>query len=113
SMEPVLTYSDRRDLREKVWRTYYSRGDNKDAHDNTREIIPRILKLRYDKARLMGFDSYAAWKMQDTMAKTPEAAMAQMMQVWPAAIGRVRQDVADMQKAADQEGGGKDPATAT
>jgi peptidyl-dipeptidase Dcp len=106
AMEPFLTYSDRRDLREKVWRTYYSRGDNKDAHDNTVSIIPQILKLRYEKARLMGFESYAAWKMQDTMAKTPEAAMAQMMQVWPSAIARVRQEVADMQAVADKEAGG-------
>lgn len=107
SMEPFLTYSDRRDLREKVWRTYYNRGDNKDAHDNTKELIPRILKLRYEKARLMGFDSYAAWKMQDTMAKTPKAAMDQMMQVWPAAIARVRAEVADMQAVADKEVGGQ------
>lgn len=112
SMEPFLTYSDRRDLREKVWRTYYSRGDNKDAHDNTREVIPQILKLRYEKAQLMGFQNYAAWKMQDTMAKTPEAAMAQMMQVWPSAIARVRQEVADMQAVADREAGGKAPPIA-
>jgi peptidyl-dipeptidase Dcp len=112
SMEPFLTYSARRDLREKVWRTYYSRGDNKDAHDNTVAIIPRILKLRYEKARLMGYDSYAAWKMQDTMAKTPDKAMAQMMQVWPAAIARVRQEVADMQAIADKEAGGKAPPIA-
>jgi peptidyl-dipeptidase Dcp len=103
AMEPFLTYSDRRDLREKVWRTYYSRGDNKDAHDNTVSIIPQILALRYEKARLMGYPNYAAWKMQDTMAKTPEAAMAQMMQVWPAAIARVRQEVADMQAVADAD----------
>jgi peptidyl-dipeptidase Dcp len=112
AMDPFLTYSDRRDLREKVWRTYYSRGDNKDAHDNTVSIIPQILKLRYEKARLMGFQSYAAWKMQDTMAKTPEAAMAQMMQVWPAAIARVRQEVADMQAVADKAAGGKAPPIA-
>ena len=117
AMEPFLTYSDRRDLREKVWRTYYSRGDNRDAHDNTTSIIPQILKLRYEKARLMGFSNYAAWKMQDTMAKTPEAAMAQMMQVWPAAIARVRQEVADMQAVADSEAkngeaGGKAPPIA-
>jgi peptidyl-dipeptidase Dcp len=107
SMEPFLTYSDRRDLRETVWKTYYNRGDNKDAHDNTLTIIPRILKLRYEKAQLMGYPSYAAWKLQDSMAKTPEAAMAQMMQVWPAAIARVRQEVADMQAVADREAGGK------
>jgi peptidyl-dipeptidase Dcp len=112
AMEPFLTYSGRRDLRERVWRTYYSRGDNKDAHDNTLAVIPEILRLRYEKARLMGLPSYAAWKMQDTMARTPEAAMAQMMQVWPAAIGRVREEVAAMQAVADKEIGGKAPAIA-
>lgn len=112
SMDPFLTYSDRRDLRETVWKTYYNRGDNKDAHDNTVAIIPQVLKLRYEKARLMGFDSYAAWKMQDTMAKTPDKAMAQMMQVWPAAIARVHQEVADMQAIADTQAGGKAPAIA-
>ena len=112
SMEPFLTYSDRRDLREKVWRTYYSRGDNKDARDNTVSIIPRILQLRYEKARLMGYPDYASWKMQDTMAKTPAKAMELMMQVWPATLARVREEVADMQAIADKEAGGKAPAIA-
>jgi peptidyl-dipeptidase Dcp len=101
-MDPFLTYCDRRDLRETVWRTYYSRGDNRDANDNTVDVIPSILKLRAEKARLLGFDSYAAWKLQDTMAKTPDQAMAQMMRVWPAATARVREEVADMQAIADQ-----------
>jgi peptidyl-dipeptidase Dcp len=103
SMDPFLTYSDRRDLREKVWRTFYSRGDNKDAHDNTRTIIPDILKLRYEKSHLMGYPDYAAWKLQDEMAKTPQNAMSLMMQVWPAAVARIHQEVADMQKVADGE----------
>jgi peptidyl-dipeptidase Dcp len=112
SMEPFLTYSDRRDLREQVWRTYYSRGDNKDAHDNTLTLIPRILKLRYEKARLMGYPDYASWKMQDTMAKTPAKATDLMMRVWPATIARVRQEVADMQAIADKQAGGKAPPIA-
>ena len=103
SMDPFLTYSDRRDLREKVWRTFYSRGDNKDVHDNTKTIIPEILKLRYEKAHLMGYPNYAAWKLQDEMAKTPENAMHLMMQVWPSAVARIHQEVADMQKVADAE----------
>ncbi|MGC1304328.1 MAG: M3 family metallopeptidase [Caulobacteraceae bacterium] len=103
SMDPFLTYSDRRDLREKVWRTFYSRGDNKDAHDNTTTVIPRILALRAEKAKLMGFPNYAAWKLQDEMAKTPQAAMGLMLRVWPAAVARVHQEVADMQAVADQE----------
>jgi len=103
SMDPFLTYSDRRDLREKVWRTFYARGDNRDAHDNTLKVIPRILQLRAEKAKLMGFPNYAAWKLQDEMAKTPDAAMALMLRVWPAATARVHQEVADMQAVADQE----------
>ena len=103
SMDPFLTYSDRRDLREKVWRTFYSRGDNKDVHDNTKTIIPEILKLRAEKAHLMGFKSYAAWKLQDEMAKTPENAMALMLRVWPSAVARIHQEVADMQAVADSE----------
>ncbi len=106
SMDPFLTYSDRRDLREKVWRTFYSRGDNKDAHDNTKTIIPEILKLRAEKAHLMGYPNYAAWKLQDEMAKTPENAMTLMMRVWPATVARIHEEVADMQKVADAEHAG-------
>ena len=103
SMDPFLTYSDRRDLREKVWRTFYARGDNKDVHDNTKTIIPQILTLRAEKAHLMGYPNYAAWKLQDEMAKTPENAMHLMMEVWPSAVARIHQEVADMQKVADAE----------
>jgi peptidyl-dipeptidase Dcp len=99
-MDPFLTYSSRRDLRERIWRTFYSRGDNGDGHDNTQTIIPQILTLRAEKAALMGFESYAAWMLQDTMARTPQQAMEQMMQVWPSAIGRVREEVADMRAIA-------------
>ncbi len=102
-MDPFLTYADRRDLRESIWRTYYSRGDNGDGNDNTKTIIPRILKLRGEKAALMGFANYAAWKLQDCMAATPDRAMEQMMQVWPAARGRAREEVAAMQVLAGAE----------
>jgi peptidyl-dipeptidase Dcp len=111
-VDPFLTYADRRDLRERVWRTFYSRGDNRDANDNTVSIIPAILKLRAEKAALLGFPSYGAWKLSDTMAKTPDQAMAQMMRVWPAATARVREEVADMQAAADRLAAGKAPAIA-
>ena len=72
SMEPFLTYSDRRDLREKVWRTYFSRGDNGDANDNN-AIITEILKLRAERARLLGYPTHAHWRLENTMAKTPGA----------------------------------------
>jgi peptidyl-dipeptidase Dcp len=103
SMDPFLTYSDRRELREKVWRTYYSRGDNRDAHDNI-EIIKRILKLRAERAKLRGYPTHAHWRLDDAMAKTPERAMDLMMRVWPAAVARVHEEVAEMQAVADQEG---------
>jgi peptidyl-dipeptidase Dcp len=105
SMDPFLTYSDRRDLREKVWRTYYSRGDNGDAHDN-KKIITEILGLRAERATLLGYPTHAHWRVADSMAKTPENAMSLMMQVWPAAVAREHEEVTDMQKIADAERAG-------
>ena len=102
SMDPFLTYAERRDLREKVWRTYYSRGDNGDAHDN-KKIIAEILVLRAQRARLLGYPTHAHWRVADSMAKTPEAAMSLMMQVWPTAVARVHEEVADMQAIAERE----------
>ncbi|WP_162427233.1 M3 family metallopeptidase [Pontibacter pudoricolor] len=100
SMDQFLTYSDERALREKVWNTYYSRGDNGDATDNNQNIA-KILKLRNERVKLMGYDNYAEWRLQNRMAKNPENAMALMNAVWPAAIARVKEEVADMQKVAN------------
>lgn len=100
SMDPFLTYSDERDLRETVWRNYYSRGNNGDANDNNALII-EILQLRDERAALLGYDNYAQWQLQNRMAKVPEAALALMQAVWPAAIAQVKKDVADMQALAD------------
>jgi len=106
SVDPFLTYASRRDLRENVWRTFYSRGDNGDAHDNN-AIIQRILKLRAERAKLLGFATHAHWRLENnSMADTPEAAMNLMMRVWPAAVARVHEEVAEMQAIADQEAKG-------
>ncbi len=105
SMEPFLTYSSRRDLREKVWRTYYSRGDHGDAHD-TKKIITEILKLRAERAVLLGYPTHAHWRLENSMAKNPENAMALMKSVWTPAVARVREEVADMQALADKENAG-------
>ncbi|MEO8505910.1 MAG: M3 family metallopeptidase, partial [Acidobacteriota bacterium] len=102
SMEPFLTYSDRRDLREKVWRTYYSRGDNGGAHDNN-AIIGEILELRAERAKLLGYETHAHWRLENQMAKTPERAMALMESVWKPAVARVHEEVADMQTLANSE----------
>ena len=102
SMDPFLTYSARRDLREKVWRTFYSRGDNGDARDNN-GLIRQILKLRAERAKLLGYATHAHWRLADSMAGSPEKAMELMTRVWPAAIARVREEVAEMQVLADAE----------
>lgn len=100
SMDPFLTYSDERDLREQVWKNYYSRGDNGDEHDNNQNIID-ILKLRRERVELLGYKNYADWRLQNRMAKNAENAMAMMEAVWPAAIARVAEEVSDMQEIAD------------
>ena len=104
-MQPFLQNSTRRDLREKVYNAYINRGDNGDAND-TNATIAKILKIRADRATLLGFKTHAHYRMADTMAKEPEAAMELMMKVWPAAVGRVKEEVADMQAVADAEGAG-------
>lgn len=105
SMDPFLTYSDERDLREQVWRTYYSRGANGDEHDN-HAVIAEILQLRHERVGLLGYDNYASWRLEDRMAKTPERARELLEAVWPAAVARVQEEVADMQAIADEEGAG-------
>jgi len=105
SVEPFLTYSTRRDLREKVWRTFVSRGDNHDAKDNGK-VIAEILKLRAERAKLLGYATHAHWRLENSMAKTPERALELMEAVWTPAVARVREEVADMQAIADKEGAG-------
>jgi peptidyl-dipeptidase Dcp len=102
STDPFLTFSTRRDLREKVWRMFVMRGDNGDAHDNN-ALIAEILKLRAQKARLLGYPSYAHWKLEDQMAKTPERTVELMEAVWKPAVQRVHEEVADMQAIANKE----------
>ena len=105
SVEVFLTYSARRDLREKVWRYFVNRGDEGDEHD-TNSIIPEILALRAERARLLGYETHAHWRLQNTMAKTPERTLELMQAVWEPAVARVREEVADMQAIADAEGAG-------
>ena len=103
AMAAVMTYSTRRDLREKAWRLFTNRGDNPGEHDN-KPVIVEILKLRQERAKLLGFASHAHWAVDNNMAKTPDAAMALMMKVWPAARARALKEVKDMQAAADAAG---------
>src|SRR5215472_13741249 len=105
SVDPFLTWSTRRDLREKVWRMFTMHGDNGDAHDN-KQIITEILKLRAQRAKLLGYPTHAHWQLEDSMAKTPERAVALLEAVWKPAVARVHEEVADMQAIADREKAG-------
>ncbi len=104
-MEPFLTYSTRRDLREKGWRMWMGRGEKPGPTFNA-PVMTEILKLRAERAKLLGYASHAHWSTDNGMAKTPDAAMALMMQVWGPAVARAKEEVADMQKAADAEKAG-------
>ena len=103
AVEPILTFADNRDLRKRVWTAFVNRGDNAGKTDNN-AIISQILKLRADRARLLGYPTHAHWRMQDTMAKSPERAMDLMMRVWPAAVARVNEEVADQLAIARKDG---------
>ena len=103
SVDPFLTYSDRRELREKAWKMFVNRGDNGDAHDNN-AIITEILQLRAERAKLLGYPTHAHWRLDDKMAKTPARTMELMEAVWKPAVARVREEVADMQSLAKKEG---------
>jgi peptidyl-dipeptidase Dcp len=102
SVDPFLTFSTRRDLRETVWKKFKNRGDNGDRND-TKATITGIVTLRAERARLLGFPSHAHWRMADTMAREPQAAQTFLMRVWPAAVARVKEEVADMQALAANE----------
>ena len=82
-----------------------NRGDNADARDNN-AVIAQILKLRAERAKLLGFPTHAHYRLDNTMAKTPERAMELMEAVWKPAVARVREEVADMQALADKEKAG-------
>lgn len=105
SVDPFLTYSENRELREKVWKMFVNRGDNGDKNDNN-AIITEILQLRAERAKLLGFETHAHWRLENAMAKTPERAMELMEAVWKPSVARVHEEVADMQKLADKEGKG-------
>jgi peptidyl-dipeptidase Dcp len=103
SVDPFLATSARRDLREQVWKAFKRRGDNGNEYD-THKTFARIVKLRAERAKLLGYPTHAHWRMSDTMAKDPAKAMELMMRVWPAAVARVAEEVADMEKIAKRDG---------
>src|SRR5882757_5585299 len=103
-VEPFLKSSGRRDLREKVFRAFTARGDNANANDNNATIV-EILALREESAKLLGFPTFAAYRLEDSMAKTPEAVRGLLERVWKPARARALADRDALQALAAEEGG--------
>jgi len=104
SVEPFLKTSDRRELREKAYKAFTARGDNGNDNDNN-EIIVEILKLREESAGLLGYPTFAAYRLEDSMAKTPQAVRSLLERVWKPALARALADRDALQALAAEEGG--------
>jgi peptidyl-dipeptidase Dcp len=100
--EGLLTFSRRRDLRERMWRAFTTRGDGGE-HDND-AIVDRMLALRHERAALLGYASYADYALSDAMAKTPDAAMGLLMRVWHPALAQAAEEQAVLQRLAASDG---------
>ena len=101
---PFVTYSQKRDLREKLYKAMYSRGNNNNESDN-KSVINKIVNLRLKKANLLGFESWAAYVLDDCMAKNAKNVYDQIEKVWTPGLKRAKEEAADMQKMIDREGG--------
>lgn len=102
-IEPFLTFSESRDLREQAFKAWVARGENGGESDN-REIVKKTLALREEKAKLLGYDSFAAYKLDDTMAKTPDAVNGLLTEVWEQAVARAGEEEAEIATIIAQEG---------
>ncbi|MGO4557162.1 M3 family metallopeptidase [Rhizobiales bacterium 3FA27D7] len=101
--EPFTTFSERRDLREVAWRAFTQRGQNGGASDNT-AVVRDTLRLRTEKAKLLGYASYAALKLDETMAKTPKAVHDLLDPVWEKALEKAAADQKELQRLATATG---------
>lgn len=104
SMTPFLQYSDRRDLRQKLFTAYFMKGDNDNERDN-KNIIARIANLRLERSHLLGYDTFADFVLERTMAKTPEKVNEFLGQIWQAALPVAKAEAAAQQEIIDREGG--------
>jgi peptidyl-dipeptidase Dcp len=109
SIEPFLQFSKRRDLRETAWRAWQSRGEHEGKTDN-RPIAAEMVKLRAERAKLLGFDSFADYRLDDMMAKTPAAAGDLLRSVWKPAVQLAGREREALQKIVVNEGGNFKPA---
>jgi peptidyl-dipeptidase Dcp len=104
SVEPILQFADNRELRERVFKAWTARGDNANAHNN-RALIAEMVKLRAERAKLLGYPTFADYKLADTMAKTPETARALLDKVWAPAKRRAQEEAKALQGVIAEEGG--------
>lgn len=104
SVMPFLQYADNRALREKIFNGYINRGNNDNEADN-KEVVKKLLVARQAKARLMGYDNYAAFVLEDRMAKTPEKVYQLLDQLWTPTLAKAREELADIQAEIKKEGG--------
>lgn len=102
---PFLQYSDRRDLREQVYKAYINRGNNGNENDN-KEIVTKIIALRIEKANLLGYETAADFILDDTMAKTSKTVNEFLLDIFKAANAKAKEELAEMQAIADREGNG-------
>ena len=103
SFEPFMTFSERRDLREKLFRAWTNRGDNGNEYDN-KETIRKILALRLERARLLGYDNFASYRTANTMAATPQNAKDLLDEVWAGALAKAEAEAAEIRAAMAEEG---------
>ena len=104
SMIPFLQYAKNRELREKIYRGYFMRGNNGNKNDNN-ATVAKLVKLRVEKAKILGFDSYAAYIVAENMAKTPANVNEFLAKLWTAALPVAKKEADEMQKIIDREGG--------
>ena len=104
SMTPFLMYSDKRDLREKIHRAYFMKGDNDNEFDN-KEILKKIADLRRRRAEILGYANHAAFVLENNMAKTPERVDAFLKQLWEPTVVKAREEAAALQSLIDRQGG--------
>lgn len=105
TQQPDLQNLQDRDTRQKLFEASINRAEKNDAND-TRQTLARLAKVRAEQAKLLGFPNYAAWKLQNQMAKTPDAALAFMRDIVPAATGRAEREAKDIQAMIDRQNGG-------
>lgn len=103
SLIPFLQYSPRRELREKIFKAYINRNNNGNAYDN-KALIARTIALRIEKARLLGYKTWADYVLEESMAKTPGNVYRFLNQVWLPALNRAREEAAELQKLIKAEG---------